>query len=117
MLTRLHGNERKINACQMNNFSADWDDNYFESLIIERNYIAHELQVVETDLLTRLSDETIRGIINFMKATTSGTPIYRVEKALVSKSQGNEYLFSDNVLVIPLKFILGLFGDIGIFVR
>ena len=49
-----------------------------------KEYMESELEASKSILSTRLPDETIRGIINFTRATIPDTPIDEIEKALVS---------------------------------
>lgn len=83
MINRLHGDRSKINACQIKEHPGKWTD-YWESYRNTRDYMEIELQQMESVLLTRLPDETFRGVYNFLKATIPDTPIDEIEKALVS---------------------------------
>lgn len=46
-------------------------------------------ETLENGLLTRLSDETFRGIMNFIKAAEIDTPMDHIQKALVSEMHGD----------------------------
>lgn len=79
----LHGNESKINACQIKEHPVLWAN--INSDPKTRKDIENTLHWIESVLLTRLSDESVRDIINFAKATMPVTPIDETEKALVSQ--------------------------------
>lgn len=68
------GVESKVNACMVKKNNRKWPGC--------RDMMSTEQ--LESILLTRLSDETFRGLMNFEKATIPGTPINEIEKALVS---------------------------------
>lgn len=82
-MSRLHGDQSKINACQIKEKPGMWDD-YWSAWHNTEDFMEHKLQKVESILLTRLADENLRGLFNFMKATIPDTPIGEIEKALVS---------------------------------
>lgn len=79
-MVRLHGNETKINACMIRENPVLWE----KEIHYTKEFTENLLAGLESMLSTRLSDETFRGIINFERATITGTPISAVEKALVS---------------------------------
>lgn len=60
----------------------NWND-HWQPEWSSREYMETQLKAFELVLSTRLTNETIRGIINFMKATIPGTPIKEIERALV----------------------------------
>ncbi|XP_037040224.1 uncharacterized protein LOC119077144 [Bradysia coprophila] len=88
-LERFQGNEAKINACFLKE-SLESLGNWESSSPWQKSkeYIEYELQKLESLLSARLTDETIRGILNFIKATIPNTPIDEIEKSL-------EYLYDD----------------------
>lgn len=80
MIKQLHGNESKIDACMIRENPVNWED----GMRLTKEYMEYQLQGLESMLSTRLEDETIRGIINFKRATIPDTSINGIEKALVS---------------------------------
>lgn len=83
MIERFHGDESKINACAIKEHPGMWED-YWQSYHNTREFMEDDLQRQKSVLMLRLSDETFRGIFNFLKATIPDTPIDKIEKALVS---------------------------------
>lgn len=79
MIGRYHGNETKIDACQIKGDPGKWTNAHDD-----RDMMENDLDEYETVLQSRLPDETFRGIFNFLKATIPDTPIDEIGKALVS---------------------------------
>lgn len=76
----MHGNESKIDACMVKENPVVWEI----GMRFTTEFMEYQLQGLESMLSTRLSNETIRGIISFKRATIPGTPTDEIEKALVS---------------------------------
>lgn len=74
MVIQFDGDKSKITACKIQEGSPE----QFSSEMTELR-----LQVLETIMPTRLTEEVFRGILNFEKATIPGTPTNEIEKALV----------------------------------
>lgn len=79
MITQLHGNTTKIDACTVKSseLARDWRTSGKRSL-------QRILNVMKTILSTRLKDTDFWGVINFMQAFRPNTSIMEIEKALVS---------------------------------
>lgn len=71
-----HENNSTVNACIIKKESSE--NNYMKESMQKR------LHLIESILLTRLKDDTVRGVINLYKMTIPDTPIDEIENALVS---------------------------------
>lgn len=91
LLKRYQGTDSKIDACRIKANPGNWTD-YWKTWMNAREYLEGEvLKVLESMLSTRLTDETYRGLVNFLRATIPDTPIDDIEKALVSKKERKLY--------------------------
>lgn len=84
LIKRFNGDKAKINACLIEENPGYWES-YWSSWHNSREYMKSKLIEVESILLTRLTAETYRGILDFKNATIIDTPTDEIEKALVSK--------------------------------
>lgn len=74
-MIEFDGDRSKITTCKIQEGSPEQFSTEFTEL---------RLQVLETIMPTRLSEDTFRGILNFERATIPNTPKGEIEKALVS---------------------------------
>lgn len=92
----MHGDQSKLTVCKLKEVNrgnwelywAEWikqrkSESYWASLD-SQGFMKSILEQNESIFLTRLPEETIRGIMNFEKAAIPGTPDDQIVKALVS---------------------------------
>lgn len=104
LLLQFDGDKSKIYACKIHEGSPE----QFSTEITDLR-----LQILETILPTRLSDEVFRGILRFENATLPDTPIKEIEKALVKwikqilllKITFFEITFENNILCISQEYL------------
>lgn len=82
-MTQLQGDQSKITACAMER-NLGMYENLEWRLKYERGKRTIDLEQYESILSSRLSDETFRGIMNFIQATKNGTTMDQIQMALVS---------------------------------
>lgn len=82
MITALHGDKSKVNACMIKEKAGHWSS--FWSVENRRELMEGHFRGLESILSTRMDNETFRNLIDFLKGTIPDTPISKIEKALVS---------------------------------
>lgn len=87
-MTKLQGNRTKIDACTMQQQRGMYEHQGLP-WYIPTGYMQNLLEIMESILPTRLTDETFRGIMNFIRATKTDATTDQIQKALVSASQSN----------------------------
>lgn len=81
-MTQLQGDRSKIDACTMQNSLGMYEHKGLHPLM-PRDYMQNLLEQIESILPTRLTDETFRGIMDFINATKAGASMDQIREALV----------------------------------
>lgn len=111
-MTKLQGDRAKIDACTMQKQRGMYEHQGMPPRV--STYFMQELlEILESVLPTRLTDETFRGIMNFIKATKSDTTMDQIQKALVSTIEPNASIFYEvNEFHIVIPFLQSICRNI-----
>lgn len=72
----LNGNHNKINYHAMSKLAAMWNEKQRE--------LDKEINMLDTILSTRMSNEETQGVLNFVQALHPNSSVRQIEEALVS---------------------------------
>lgn len=81
-----------------------WEHHHSVLSTDPKGYESIKLDEIESILTVRLSDETFRGMLNFMKATKVGSTLGQIQKALVRLLLHDSKMNSRNSSKIFLYF-------------
>lgn len=82
-MTELQGDQSKIDPCTMEENLGKWEHSWGTPRD-PNGYVSIDLEQTENVLPVRLTDETFRGIMNFLEATKKGASTDQIQKALVN---------------------------------
>lgn len=93
-MTQLQGDRAKIDACTMQKQRGMYEHQGTPPRV-STDFMQDLLEMLESILPTRLTDETFRGIMNFINATKADTTMHQIQKALVSAVEPNASIFHE----------------------